>query len=119
MGGLPSSESGRVEAYVTSFPDANGKWLISSDGAHAVRWFPNGQALLYEKMDGNIVKVPFLAHGSNAEIGAAQLYVNARPRATTNRNGWDVARHRQHRYYGTDPRHQRRGELDRRATKIS
>jgi len=85
-----SSESGRLEAYITSFPDANGKWQISADGAHAVRWLPNGQALLYEKMDGNIVRVPFAAHGISAEIGAAQPYVNARPRATTNRDSWDV-----------------------------
>jgi len=86
-----SPESGRVEAYVTSFPNASGKWQISSDGAHAVRWSPNGQALLYERMDGNIVKVPFAAHGNNAEVGAAQLYVNAHPRATTSRESWDVA----------------------------
>jgi eukaryotic-like serine/threonine-protein kinase len=86
-----SAESGRIEAYVTSFPDANGKWQISADGAHAVRWFPNGQALLYEKMDGNMVKVPFAEHGNSAQIGAAQAYVNARPRATTNRDSWDVA----------------------------
>jgi Tol biopolymer transport system component len=86
-----SSESGGVEAYVTSFPEANGKWQISADGAIAVRWFPNGQALLYERGDGTIVKVPFSAHGKNAEIGAAQPYLSAHPRATTYTDSWDVA----------------------------
>jgi len=86
-----SSESGGFEAYVTSFPEANGKWQISADGAVAVRWLPNGQSLLYERGDGTIVKVPFSAHGKNAEIGASRPYVNARPRATTYYNSWDVA----------------------------
>ena len=86
-----SSESGGFEAYVNSFPEANGKWQISADGAVAVRWLPNGQSLLYERGDGTIVKVPFSAHGKNAEIGASRPYVNARPRATTYYNSWDVA----------------------------
>jgi Tol biopolymer transport system component len=86
-----STESGAIEAYVTGFPDANGKWLISNEGARSVRWFPNGQALLYEKMDGTLVKVPFVPHGKNVEIGAPQPYVNARPRVTTYGAAWDVA----------------------------
>ena len=86
-----STESGAIEAYVTSFPDANGKWLVSNGGARSVRWFPNGHALLYERMDGTLVKVQFAAHGKNAEIGVAQLYVNARPRVTTYGQAWDVA----------------------------
>ena len=86
-----SSESGGFETYVTSFPEANGKWQISADGAIAVRWFPNGQAVLYERGDGTIVKVPFAAHGKNADIGAAQTYVNAHPRTTTRGDSWDVA----------------------------
>jgi eukaryotic-like serine/threonine-protein kinase len=86
-----STESGAIEAYVTSFPDANGKWLVSSNGARSVRWFPNGQALLYERMDGTLVKVPFAAHGKNAEIGAARPYVKAHPRVTTYGEAWDVA----------------------------
>src|SRR5439155_2730768 len=86
-----SSESGGVEAYVTSFPEANGKWQISADGAIAVRWIPNGQALLYERGDGTIMKVPFAAHGKNAEIGAARPYLSAHPRATTYTDSWDVA----------------------------
>jgi Tol biopolymer transport system component len=86
-----STESGAIEAYVTSFPDANGKWLVSSDGARSVHWFPDGQALLYERMDGTLVKVPFAVHGNNVEIGVARPYVNARPRVTTYGETWDVA----------------------------
>jgi len=86
-----SSESGSVEAYVTSFPEANGKWQISSDTAITVRWLPHGGALLYEKTDGTVMKVPFAARGKNAEIGAPQLYLKAHPRATTYTDAWDVA----------------------------
>ena len=91
MGGLSFSGKRAIAAYVTSFPDAKSKWLVSSDGARSVHWFPNGQALLYEKMDGTLVKVPFAAHGKNVEIGAAQPYVNARPRVTTYGAAWDIA----------------------------
>lgn len=80
-----------MEAYVTSFPEANGKWLISTDGAVTVRWHPNGQAVLYERGDGTIMKVPFVVHGSNVEIGSAQPYLTAHPRATTFYDSWDVA----------------------------
>jgi len=86
-----SPESGSIEAYVTSFPEANGKWQISADGAVTVRWILNGQALLYERGDGTILKVPFAAHGNNADIGAGQPYLIAHPRATTYYNSWEVA----------------------------
>jgi serine/threonine-protein kinase len=85
-----SPESGSIEAYVTSFPGANGKWQISADGAVTVRWAPNGQALLYERGDGTIVKVPFAAHGNDVEIGAVESYLMAHPRATTYYDSWDV-----------------------------
>jgi len=42
-------------------------------------------------MDGNIVKVPFAARGKSAEIGAAQPYLNSRPRPTSYGEAWDVA----------------------------
>ena len=86
-----SSENGGTEAYVTSFPEANGKWQISSGGANSVHWFPNGRALLYEKLDGTIMKVPFSTSGQAVDIGAASLYVNARPRSTSYGASWDVA----------------------------
>jgi Tol biopolymer transport system component len=86
-----SPESGSIEAYVTSFPEANGKWQISADGAVTVRWAPSGQAVLYERGDGMILKVPFAAHGHDVEIGAVQSYLMAHPRATTYYDSWDVA----------------------------
>jgi eukaryotic-like serine/threonine-protein kinase len=86
-----SNETTRFEAYVTSFPDANGKWQISADGADSVRWFPNGQALLYHRTDGRIVKVPFLAHGKGADLGAQQTYVTTRSYRLAAEDTWDVA----------------------------
>jgi len=32
-----SNESGRWEVYVTSFPDAHGKWQVSTDGGEQPR----------------------------------------------------------------------------------
>ena len=86
-----SPESGSIEVYVTSFPEADGKWLISADGAVTVRWALNGKAILYERGDGTIVKVPFAVRGNNVEVGAGQPYLIAHPRATTYYNSWEVA----------------------------
>ena len=56
-----------------------------------MHWFPNGRALLYEKLDGTIMKVPFSTTGQAVDIGAASVYVNARPRSTSYGASWDVA----------------------------
>jgi len=86
-----SPENGSFQAYVTTFPEANGKWQVAAETAVSVRWFPDGKALLYEKTDGTIMKAPFVARGKSAEIGVPQPYVKAQPRTTTYGNSWDIA----------------------------
>ena len=86
-----SNETTRFEAYVTSFPGANGKWQISADGADSVRWLRNGQALLYRRTDGTIIRVPFLAHAKDAELGAPETYVTTRSYRIADHITWDVA----------------------------
>jgi len=54
--------------------------------------FPNGQALMYRRMDGTFAKVPFVAHGKDAEIGAPQTYITSRPfAASPYGQTWDIA----------------------------
>jgi hypothetical protein len=85
-------ESGGGGLYVTHFPDAEGKWQISSGAAiRALHWLPDGHALLYEKADGTIMKVPFVTHGKDVEIGTPQVYIHARPRSAAYGVTWDVA----------------------------
>ena len=46
-----SDRSGRDEIYVTSFPDAEGRWLVSSEGGTEPRWSPDGSELFYRVRD--------------------------------------------------------------------
>jgi serine/threonine protein kinase len=42
-----SNESGPDEVYVQGFPEARGKWQISTGGGYGPRWSPRGQELFY------------------------------------------------------------------------
>jgi eukaryotic-like serine/threonine-protein kinase len=46
-----SDESGQWETYVTSFPNGNGKWQISSGGGTQPVWARNGRELFYRSGD--------------------------------------------------------------------
>lgn len=50
-----SDESGRNEVYVTSFPGAEGKWQISTDGGSMPRWA--GGELFFESAAGQMIAV--------------------------------------------------------------
>jgi Tol biopolymer transport system component len=52
-----SLESGRPEVYVTSFPDAGGKWQISNAGGNDPRWNPRGGELFYLSADQRMMSV--------------------------------------------------------------
>ncbi len=86
-----SNENGRTEIYVTSFPDAKGKWQISTDGGYYVCWSRDGRTIFYEKSGGTIMKVPFAARGNDVEIGTPQTYVSAKIMPTRLGGSWDVA----------------------------
>jgi len=42
-----SNETGKWEIYVTSFPDARGKWQVSTGGGEQPRWRSDGKELFY------------------------------------------------------------------------
>jgi Tol biopolymer transport system component len=44
-----SSESGRSEVYVRSFPDLQGRWLLSSGGGNRPVWARSGRELFYRE----------------------------------------------------------------------
>jgi serine/threonine protein kinase/Tol biopolymer transport system component len=46
-----SDETARREVYVTSFPDAAGKWQISTDGGDDPRWSASGKELFFLAVD--------------------------------------------------------------------
>jgi serine/threonine protein kinase len=49
-----SDESGRSEIYATRFPDATGRWQVSSDGGSQPRWRADGRELFYLSLDRRV-----------------------------------------------------------------
>jgi Tol biopolymer transport system component len=87
-----SDESGKWEIYVTSFPDAHGKWQVSNGGGDQPRWRGDGKELFYLAADGKMVAVP-VKDGANFNSGApaALFQANARqPVATSEQVVYDV-----------------------------
>ena len=53
-----SNESGRFEIYVRPFPEAGGKWQVSTGGGMQPRWGRNGQEILYVAPDARLMAAP-------------------------------------------------------------
>jgi serine/threonine protein kinase len=66
-----SNESGRNEIYVQRFPQADGKWQISTDGGGTVRWRGDGREIFYTAPDNRLmaVSVTLPEEGANVEVG--------------------------------------------------
>ena len=79
-----SNESGRYEAYVTSFPGPAGKWQISSGGGTSLgvwpRWRRDGKEITYLAPDGTLMAVAVNAQGSRFEAGEARPMFATRSR---------------------------------------
>ena len=52
-----STESGRTEIYVESFPTGRAKWQISSNGGNYPRWRKDGRELFYVGPDQTLMSV--------------------------------------------------------------
>ncbi len=88
-----SNESGRWEIYVTSFPEAHGKWQVSNTGGDQPRWRSDGKELFYLSTDSKIMAVP-VKTGSNFDAGAPTALFQANPRemfATSELFSYDVS----------------------------
>ena len=89
-----SNESGRWEIYVTSFPDAHGKWQISNGGGDQPKWRRDGKELFYITPDGKIMAAPVTV-GANFDAGTPGLLFQANPRemvATSEQVTYDVSK---------------------------
>jgi Tol biopolymer transport system component len=88
-----SNESGRWEIYVTSFPDAHGKWQVSNAGGNQPRWRGDGKELFYLSADSKIMAVP-VSTGSNFDASTPAPLFQANPRemfATSELFSYDVS----------------------------
>jgi eukaryotic-like serine/threonine-protein kinase len=88
-----SNESGHWEIYVTSFPEAHGKWQVSNTGGDQPRWRSDGKELFYLSNDSKIMSVP-VKTGSNFDAGTPTVLFQANPRemfATSELFSYDVS----------------------------
>jgi Tol biopolymer transport system component len=74
-----SNESGKWEIYVTSFPEARGKWQVSTGGGEQPQWRGEGQELFYLSPDRKIMAVP-VKTGASFDAGAPATLFQANPR---------------------------------------
>jgi Tol biopolymer transport system component len=74
-----SNETGKWEIYVTSFPDARGKWQISTGGGEQPRWRGDGKELFYISSDQKMMAAP-VATGVKFDPGTPMVLFQATPR---------------------------------------
>jgi Tol biopolymer transport system component len=74
-----SNESGKWEIYVTSFPDARGKWQVSSGGGEQPRWRSDGKELFYLSSDRKMMVAP-VTSGANFDSGSPVALFQTTPR---------------------------------------
>jgi eukaryotic-like serine/threonine-protein kinase len=89
-----SNESGKWEIYVSSFPDAHGKWQVSSGGGEQPNWRADGRELFYLSSDDKLMAVP-VTTGANFDAGTPVVLFQANPReqvATSEQLTYDVSK---------------------------
>ncbi len=87
-----SNESGRWEIYVTSFPQAHGKWQISNGGGDQPKWRGDGKELFYLSPEGRIMAAS-VTTGANFDVGAPTTLFQANARegvATSEQVSYDI-----------------------------
>lgn len=88
-----SNESGKWEVYVTSFPEAKGKWQVSNAGGEEPRWRADGKELFYRAADAKLMAVPVqTGQAFNAGVPAVLFQTNPKETvATSEQFLYDVA----------------------------
>ena len=72
-----SDESGQLEIYLTTFPDARGKWRVSANGGAYPVWSGNGKELFYTNLTDDLFACPVTPKGSEVEVGTPQHLFHA------------------------------------------
>ena len=69
-----SNETGDWEIYVTTFPNAQGKWQVSRGGGTEPRWRSDGQEIFYIDPKGMLTAVPMSADGGFSSGAPSPLF---------------------------------------------
>ncbi len=64
-----SDESGRLEIYITPFPQGGAKWQVSQGGGTTPSWRPEGRAVFYATPDGKLMEATVDVKGGAVEVG--------------------------------------------------
>jgi len=72
-----SDESGQNEMYVTTYPEAKGKWRVSTNGASYPSWSGDGKQLFYKNLSDDFFACPVTAKGTEVEVGTPQRLFHA------------------------------------------
>jgi Tol biopolymer transport system component len=85
-----SDESGRPEIYLTPFPAADRKWLVSTAGGALPRWSRSGNEVYYVAPDDRLMGASVNARGAEMEVGRVQALfpIPPRPGAVSGYGGW-------------------------------
>ncbi|MGE5278242.1 MAG: protein kinase domain-containing protein [Acidobacteriota bacterium] len=73
-----STESGRADVYVETFPEPGGKWQISAAGGIEPHWRADGKELYYRAPDQKLMAVEIKADGGNLQAGVARPLFSGR-----------------------------------------
>jgi eukaryotic-like serine/threonine-protein kinase len=90
-----SNESSRFEVVVQPFPDASGKWQVSTSGGVAPRWRADGRELYFLAPDGTMMAAPVSAAGTSFEVGTPEALFPTRiveGGSTRNQPQYDLSR---------------------------
>ena len=66
-----NADTGRFEIIVQDFPNASGRWQVSTTGGLQPMWRADGQELYYITLDGRLMAVP-VKTGTLIELGKPQ-----------------------------------------------
>jgi Tol biopolymer transport system component len=89
-----SNETGKWEIYVTSFPEAHGKWQVSTGGGEQPRWRGDGKELFFLSSDSKVMAVP-VTTGATFDAGTPVALFQATPMQPVSTNDqffYDVSR---------------------------
>jgi eukaryotic-like serine/threonine-protein kinase len=84
-----SDETGRLEVYVTSFPNHAGKWQLSTGGADgaalATTWTGTGAEteVIFRDLQSHLISVPVRVEGTSLSQGAPRVLLGGRSLASS------------------------------------
>jgi hypothetical protein len=64
-----SGEVGRDEVFLTTLPNGEGKWQVSTEGGGWTRITPRGDAILFRAPDASFMSVPLSVTGGEVKLG--------------------------------------------------